>query len=113
MNSPIELIALERAPASDIKTKGWPGVMRLVRANGALVVTNHNHPEAVIVDADHYLRLVSEAKAASVATSRAQSLSALQSRFDEHLTALKTGSLAKALSRPARRGAKVTLGKPL
>lgn len=113
MALPLDLLDLEKAPASDIKAKGWPGLMRKVRANGAVVVTNHNHPEAVVVDADEYRRLVAGANAASVAVARAQSLKALQLKFDDHLASLKDGSLAKALDRPARRGQKITLGKPL
>ncbi|QDI03117.1 MULTISPECIES: type II toxin-antitoxin system prevent-host-death family antitoxin [Xanthomonas translucens group] len=114
MQLPMDFIDLEKAPASDIKTKGWPGLMRKVRANGAVVVTNHNHPEAVVVDAEQYRRLVAEASAASAAIGRAQSLKALQTKFDEHLASLKDANgLARALSRPARRGKKITLGKPL
>jgi prevent-host-death family protein len=113
MDLPLDLFQLEKAPASDIKAKGWPSLMRSVRANGAVVVTNHNHPEAVIVDAEQYRRLVAEASAASVATGRSQSLNALQSKFDDHLASLKDGGLSKALGRPARRGSKVPLGKSL
>lgn len=114
MELPLDLPDLEKTPASDIKAKGWPGLMRKVRANGAVVVTNHHHPEAVVMDADAYRRLVSEANATSMAALRTQSLKALQVKFDEHLSSLKDGtSLAKALNRPARRGRKITLGKSL
>jgi len=114
MELPLDFPDLEKAPASDIKTKGWPGLMRKVRANGAVVVTNHNYPEAVVVDAEEYRRLVAEASAASTAIARTQSLKALQTKFDEHLASLKDGSgLSRALDRPARRGKKITLGKSL
>ncbi|KLD74844.1 type II toxin-antitoxin system prevent-host-death family antitoxin [Xanthomonas hyacinthi] len=114
MALPLDFLDLEKAPASDIKTKGWPGLMRKVRANGAIVVTNHHHPEAVVVDAEQYRRLVAEASAASTAIARTQSLKALQAKFDAHLASLKdASSLAQALSRPARRGKKIALGKSL
>ena len=107
-----DLLDLEKAPASDIKTKGWPGLMRKVRAQGAVVVTNHNHPEAVVVDAERYRQLVAEANAASAAAARAQSLQALQAEFDAHLATLQTGDgLARALRRPARRSGKIALGE--
>ncbi len=110
----VDFLDLEKAPASDIKAKGWPGLMRKVRANGAVVVTNHNHPEAVVVDAEQYRRLVAEANTASTALARAQSLKDLQARFDEHLASLRDGpGLSQALSRPARRGRKIVLGEPL
>ena len=57
----LDFLDLEKAPASDIKTKGWPGLMRKVSANGAVVITNHHHPEAVVVDAEEYRRLVAAA----------------------------------------------------
>lgn len=110
MDLPLDLLALDKAPASDIKAKGWPGLMRRVRANGAVVVTNHNHPEAVIVEAEQYRRLVAEASSGSASQARAQSLASLQASFDARLASLKEDALAKALERPARRGGKVALG---
>jgi prevent-host-death family protein len=114
MELPLDLFELEKTSAGEVKVKGWPSLMRRVRARGAVVVTNHNHPEAVVVDAEAYLQLVARASADSAAVLRRQSLGVLQSRFDEHLASLKDGeSLSKALARPARRGKKIPLGKPL
>lgn len=114
MQPPLDLPELEKTPAGDVKTKGWPSLMRKVRAGGAVVITNHNHPEAVVVEADAYRLLVAQANAASATVSRRESLRALQARFDEHLASLKDGvSLSRALDRPARRGGKITLGSPL
>lgn len=105
---------LEKTPAAEVKVKGWPSLMRKVRARGAVVITNHNHPEAVVMEAEAYRRLVAQASAVSAADARAQSLAALQSRFDEHLASLKQGvSLSRALAKPARRGHTVTLGSSL
>lgn len=114
MELPLDLLELEKTSAGEVKVKGWPSLMRKVRASGAVVITNHSHPEAVVVDADEYLRLVAQANAASATASRMRSLRALQSRFDEHLASLKDGvSLSKALGKPARRGRKITLGASL
>ncbi len=88
--------------------------MRKVRSHGAVVITNHNHPEAVVVDAEEYRRLVNQASAAAAAPSRAQSLQALQAKFDAQLAAATEGAgLAKAIATPARRGRKITLGPSL
>lgn len=111
MELPLDLAQLQTTPAADVKVKGWPSLMRKVRASGAIVITNHNHPDAVVVDVNEYQRLVAHANAASGAHLRAQSLRALQLRFDEHLSSLKDGSgLSKVLGRPARQGRKIALG---
>ncbi|WP_353100768.1 type II toxin-antitoxin system prevent-host-death family antitoxin, partial [Stenotrophomonas lactitubi] len=54
MTLPLDLPGLDKAPASSVKTRGWPSLMRTVREKQALVITNHNHPEAVIVDIKTY-----------------------------------------------------------
>ena len=111
MALPLDLPALETAAASDIKTKGWPSLMRKVRAHGAVVVTNHQHREAVVVDAQAYAALVAQARAAAGAEDRARSLARLQAEFDGRLAAMQDGRLGTALARPARRGP-VKLGEP-
>jgi len=114
MDLSLTLQQLEKTPASDVKAKGWPELMRKVTKLGAVVVTNHNHPQAVVVSAEEYQRLVTQAASASEATQRAQSLKQLQTEFDAHLAVLNDGhSLAKALNRSARRGLKLTPGKSL
>jgi len=114
MDLSLNLLDLEKTPASDVKAKGWPELMRKVAKLGAVVVTNHNHPQAVVVSAEEYQRLVSQAAGASEAAQRSQSLKQLQVEFDAHLAVLNDGhSLAKALNRPARRGIKLVPGKSL
>ncbi len=114
MDLSLNLLDLEKTPASDVKAKGWPELMRKVAKLGAVVVTNHNHPQAVVVSAEEYQRLVSQAAGASEATQRAQSLKQLQAEFDAHLSVLNDGpGLTRALARPARRGIKLTPGKSL
>ncbi|MGH8054313.1 MAG: type II toxin-antitoxin system Phd/YefM family antitoxin [Stenotrophomonas sp.] len=113
MDFSLNLLDLERTPASDVKAKGWPELMRKVSKRGAVVITNHNHPQAVVVSAEEYERLVTQANSTSTAAQRAQSLKALQAEFDVHLSSLKADGLSKVFDRPARRGGKVTLGKSL
>lgn len=48
---------LEQLPVSEVKKRGWKAVMRLVSDKGAVVVTNHDQPEAVIVPIAEYARL--------------------------------------------------------
>lgn len=113
MDLTLHLRDLERTPASDVKAKGWPELMRKVQRSGAVVVTNHNHPQAVVVSAEEYERLVEQANNANHGEQRAASLKQLQAEFDAHLSSLKQGALAKALERPARRGTRFALGKSL
>ncbi|MGE8233658.1 MAG: type II toxin-antitoxin system prevent-host-death family antitoxin [Stenotrophomonas sp.] len=112
MDLSLNLLDLEKTPASDVKAKGWPDLMRKVARLGAVVVTNHNHPQAVVVSAEEYQRLVTQAAGVTEAAQRAQSLKQLQAEFDAHLAVLDDGkALDKALSRPARRGLKIIPGK--
>lgn len=114
MDLSLNLLDLEKTPASDVKAKGWPDLMRKVAKLGAVVVTNHNHPQAVVVSAEEYQRLVAQATGTSEAAQRAQSLERLQNEFDAHLAVLNDGqALSKALNRPARRGLKIIPGKSL
>lgn len=113
MELPLELLdVLDKTPAADVKQKGWPSLMRKVRASGAVVVTNHNHPEAVVVEAGRYRELVERANTSADSVVRAQSLRSLQVKFDEHLATLKSGVLAVAIEKPARNVRKVKLGAP-
>ncbi len=78
--------ALAQMPASDVKKRGWRRVMRTVAAQGPVLVTNHSEPEAVIVSAQEYARLLAiergvEARAVS-------ELEVLQKQFDSRLAAL-------------------------
>lgn len=104
---------LPRVPASDVKRRGWRGVMRTLRAEGAVLITNHDRPEAVILDADAYADLLERA---AQAESRLESdLAALRQRFDERLAALRQGDagtrLRAVMRRPARLQGKVKAGR--
>lgn len=106
-----DLPELEKTPASEIKTKGWPSLMRMVREKGAVAITYHSHLEAVVMDAREYQRLTEAAQRGAATDPRQESLRVLQEEFDEYLAVLKDDStLAKALDKPARRGRKFALG---
>ncbi|MGE4338500.1 MAG: type II toxin-antitoxin system prevent-host-death family antitoxin [Pigmentiphaga sp.] len=77
---------LPTAPASTIKREGWKGVMRSLSAEGRLVVTNHNEPEAVILSIQEYDQLIKIARSAADAIH--DPLQALRDRFDARLATL-------------------------
>ena len=97
--------ALPRVPASDVKRKGWRGVMRTLRLEGAVLVTNHDQPEAVVLSAEQYADLLERA---AQAESRVESdLAALRRRFDDRLAALRTPDAGDRLRRVMRGPAKL------
>lgn len=106
------LADLPKIPASDVKKRGWRGVMRTLAASGPVVVTNHSEPEAVIVSAQEYARLL--AAVAANASKTAAGLESLRRRFDERLAVLQrpdAGDRLRAISRsPAKLRGKVKAG---
>lgn len=113
METALPLHEMETTPASEVKTKGWPALMRKVASRRAVAITNHNHAQAVVMSVAEYERLVQQAGSGQLAGARARQLAALQAEFDSQLAALQDGRLGQALARPARRGARIRLGKPL
>ena len=101
------LAGLHGLPASDVKKRGWRGVMRTLAEQGVVVVTNHDEPEAVIIPAKAYAGLV---QVVQQAESRAEAeLDALRLRFDDRLARLRApGAGARLRSvmrgRPRLRG---------
>ena len=87
--------------------------MRTLGVEGAVLVTNHDQPEAVILAADAYANLLDRAKQAE---SRVESdLALLGRRFDERLAALRkpdaSQRLRSVMRSPARLRGKVKAGK--
>lgn len=105
--------AMPRVPASDVKRRGWRGVMRMLSAEGAVLVTNHDQPEAVILAADAYANLLVRAKQAELQVE--SDLAYLRRRFDERLAALRkpdAGQRLRSIMRgPARLRGKVKAGE--
>lgn len=94
------LTDLPRIPASDVKTRGWRGVMRALTAKGPVVVTNHSQPEAVILSAQDYELLITVVKASESRTETG--LDTLRHRFDERLAVLRqdnAGDRLRAISK--------------
>jgi PHD/YefM family antitoxin component YafN of YafNO toxin-antitoxin module len=103
---------LPRVPASDVKRKGWRGVMRTVRAEGAALITNHDQPEAVILPAEVYEALLKTRQAAQARTET--DLMTLRRRFDDRLAVLtqaKAGDRLRSVMRgPSRLRGRVKAG---
>lgn len=110
--TPDALDDLPRTPASDVKKLGWRGVMKSVGRTGKVLVTNHNQPEAVILSAAEYERILRTLQDA--AAKDRDVLDALRGRFDQRLAALQAddvGDRLRALVRvPARLGGKARAG---
>ena len=86
---------LPHTPASDVKKLGWRGVMRAVARDGKVVVTNHNKPEAVILPAEEYTRLLELLREAGEKDRLL--LDGLRRQFDERLACLKAPGAGDAL----------------
>ena len=101
--------ALPRVPASDVKRRGWRGVMWTLREEGAVLVTNHDRPEAVILTAAAYADLLDRAQQSE--SSVESDLALLRRRFDDRLAALAkpdAGDRLRSVMRgPARLRGKV------
>ena len=90
-----ELPSLERLPrqnASQVKNK-WGEVVRQVRQNGSVAITNHASVEMVLLDAATYQQLSDDLQALR-ARERSQ-LDELTQRFDEHLATLQQPDAAR------------------
>jgi prevent-host-death family protein len=94
-----------RIPASDLKQKGWRGVMKTVRQQGAVMVTNHNEPEAVILGVEEYESLIKAAGHRE--REMAADLDALRRRFDERLAVLHEDDAAERLRAAMRKPVKL------
>jgi prevent-host-death family protein len=95
------LDALYRVPATDVKARGWRGMVMTVRERGPVLVTNHNQPEAVIIAAADYEALVDSASRAKAIPETA--LEELRREFDERLAPLRAPDANERL-RAAMRG---------
>ena len=109
---PDAVAALTRVPASDVKRRGWRGVIETLGAERALLVTNHDRPEAVIVSTEEYARLRAQDLDAQARTE--SELQRLRHQFDERLAVLRTpragARLRAVMQGPARLRGKVKAG---
>lgn len=97
--------SLARVPASAVKRLGWRGVVETLGDRPALLVTNHDRPEAVIVSTAEYARLTAHAAAASTRTETA--LAELRRQFDERLASLRSPRAGEGLRAVMRGGARL------
>ena len=108
----VALDQLPRTPASTLKKVGWRGMMDELRAEGPIVVTNHEKPEAVILPVAAYDALMQLFEQSE--TRIEASLAALRDSFDERLAVLQERSAGKrlrtALQGRVRLGGKVKAG---
>ncbi len=104
--------ALTRIPASDVKRLGWRGVIDTLGSERALLITNHDRPQAVIVSTEEYARLTAHAADAQARTEG--ELARLRHRFDTRLAVLRApraGERLRAVVKgPARLRGKVKAG---
>lgn len=80
-----------RRPASDVKGR-WRDIVEEAKANGEIIVTNHNRPEVVVMSIDQYAKL----KAGAVAN---DPLRTLRAEFDRELAVLRTADSPRKLRR--------------
>ena len=99
---------LHSVSASDVKKQGWRGVTRALQEHGAVLVTNHDRPEAVIVSAEAYTALVVLSRQEASRTESA--LDELRRRFDDRLGVLRAPATGARL-RSAMRGGSRLKGK--
>lgn len=109
---PEALQTLRRVAASDVKKRGWRGIVREVLEHGSVIVTNHAAPEAVVISVKNYTALLDaaqqhEARAASELDALRQSFDARLAALDEPTASVKLRSIMR---RPAKLGGKVKTG---
>lgn len=109
---PAHLSTLPRATASDLKKRGWRGMMKTVRSTGKLLVTNHDEPEAVIIPIAEYSELMRRVEQSEARMESA--LQELRQGFDRRLSILQDRSTAarlrSSMSGPAKLGGRVKVG---
>ncbi|AOX63991.1 MULTISPECIES: type II toxin-antitoxin system prevent-host-death family antitoxin [Stenotrophomonas] len=108
---------LTRTTASTVK-EHWRKVMQDVREQQAVLVTNHNEPQAVILSAQQYqamqAEVVSLQRDLASLREQAPALQQLRQRFDDRLAVLDSAAAANKaralLRKPARLKGKVAAG---
>lgn len=81
-----QLEELPQRKATQVKNK-WGDLVRQVRAQGSVAVTNHDRVEMVVMEAGRYREMA--ALLAAAEDRRRSTLAELTAEFDQHLAALK------------------------
>lgn len=92
----IDIEALPQREATEVKNK-WGSVVRQVKAQGRVAITNHKEPELVVMSAEEYGRLM--ASLAEAAVHRERILASLAARFDESLAKLQAPDAHERIDR--------------
>lgn len=107
------LEGLPQVAASDVKKRGWKGIMRLLGDKGPVLVTNHEQPDAVIVPTAEYERLreISRKEAAQLDATE----DALRAEWDRRMAWLgepgANAFLRSLVREPLRLNGEVKAGK--
>lgn len=108
-DAPAELKGAETTTASDVKNKGWRGVMQQLRRSGKVLVTNRDQVEGVILATSEYMTLTAAAQA-----NEQRALEELSRRFDARLASLKEPGagerLRSVITEPAELNGEVIAG---
>jgi PHD/YefM family antitoxin component YafN of YafNO toxin-antitoxin module len=89
------LTDLPHMPLSACQIPDWDDLIQEVAKQGVLLVTHHDHPEAVLLSIDGYKMLARMAQCELAR--RAEQLDELNGRFDKKLACLKTPEARHAL----------------
>ena len=100
---------LPRETASSVK-EGWRSIVKSVKKQGTVLITNHGEPEVVVISVEEDSELMQAARMAAD-----KGLDALRLRFDERLASLSADDagrrLRKAMATAPRLHGKVKAGK--
>lgn len=106
------LAKLPRAPASDLKKRGWRAMMNSLHRDGKLLITNHNEPQAVIIAAADYAELMRRVEGSHARLESA--LEGLKQSFDQRLSSLQdiraAARLRSIIKAPVKLRGKVKAG---
>lgn len=112
MTSSEAVAPLPRTRVSDLKTHGWRSVMTGVQRDGAVVITNQNRPEAVILTIAEYEKFADAKRRES--ERQHQALNDLRAEYDAQLEVLQSADAAETLMglmrKPTTRGGKKFTG---
>lgn len=104
---------LRRTTATAVKTSGWSSVAQTAREAGAVVVTSHNKPDAVVLSPEEFSRLKSLAEREAQREQRV--LDELNARFDARIEALQAPGMGRKMAdfmqKPVRLNGRVRAGE--
>lgn len=82
---------MKKRAAAEVKGH-WRDIVAEARANGEVLVTNHDRPEVMVVSLDRYAKLKNEAASG-------HALASLRAEFDRELSVLNEAGASKRLRR--------------